>query len=64
MAETQNVKFEDGGIWEYQKQRGLNRKFPMNGVPKVQKRKLSSTEQELLINPMIKNASKKKMHTA
>lgn len=63
MAENQNVKLEQDGLWQYQQRLGLNRKFPMNGVPKTAKRELTAEEQELLSAPMIKHARKEK-HSA
>jgi len=62
MAETPNVELETGGFWEYQKRCGLNRKFPMNGVPAVRKRELTSEEKKLLSEPMIKNARRERKH--
>jgi hypothetical protein len=58
MAKTENVKVEKGGILKYQEQCGLNRVYPMNGVPETQKRQLSSEEQSILSAPLIKYARK------
>jgi len=62
MADTDNVKLEEGGFWEYQNRCGLNRRFPMNGVPDVRKRQLTAEENKLLSEPIVKNARKETAH--
>jgi hypothetical protein len=62
MDKTSNVKLQEGGLWKYQQQFGLNRKFPMNGVPAVRKRELTPAEKELLSAPLIKNARRDSKH--
>lgn len=60
MTEATNVRLVAGGISEYQTQYGLRRVYPSNGVPKIQKRKLSEEEREIISAPLIKHAREQK----
>lgn len=51
-AKAQNVTVAKGGILKYQDRCGLNRGYPMNGVPKTRKRQLTAEEQEALSAPL------------
>lgn len=62
MTDAKNVRLAGGGMLQYQNKHGLNRAYPSNGVPQIDKRELSAEEKAVISAPLIKHAREQKVN--